>query len=372
MVGEPLQLPAERPQAWIAGRAVRGVRVGARGQDATPAPGALDAGGVTVRAVDGGQPDPVLGTDVFLDGLWGTLGATTQRRVLVDYRYSLLRVDTVTRDGDGTLSVRTGRSDLTAPEPPPVPDGAVAVAHVFVPYFSDGRDVTAYPIEAAPEHGPDRSALLPRFSERARSARVVCWGDSVTAGGDSTSARTAYPAMLEHLLRRHFDSATVTPVAVGGSTSLDWLERRRPGCDWDRVAAARPDLVTVEFVNDCGLRPDQWRPAYDEIARRVDALDADLLLTTPHFTMPSMMGRTDVDSRPYVGFLRSYAAERGIALADVSARWEHLRRQGLPYVTLLRNGINHPDDRGHLLAAEQLAATVGVPGDVVSGGAGSG
>ena len=43
-----------------------------------------------------------------------------------------------------------------------------------------------------------------------------------------------------------------------------------------------------------------------------------------------------------------------MALADASARWEHLWQEGLPYVTLLRNGINHPDDRGHSLFSEEL------------------
>jgi hypothetical protein len=52
--------------------------------------------------------------------------------------------------------------------------------------------------------------------------------------------------------------------------------------------------------------------------------------------------------------LRDYAAKHNLALADASARWEHLWREGLPYVTLLRNGINHPDDRGHAMFADEL------------------
>ena len=52
--------------------------------------------------------------------------------------------------------------------------------------------------------------------------------------------------------------------------------------------------------------------------------------------------------------LRKFAASHGLALADASARWEHLWKEGIPYVTLLRNGINHPDDRGHALFADEL------------------
>jgi hypothetical protein len=89
--------------------------------------------------------------------------------------------------------------------------------------------------------------------------------------------------------------------------------------------------------------------------------------------MPAMMGTVrsepaigaigavdirSVDPRPYTRFLREFAAAEGIALADISARWERLADLGLPYVTLLANGINHPDDRGHFLAAEELARCI--------------
>ena len=101
-------------------------------------------------------------------------------------------------------------------------------------------------------------------------------------------------AVFERRLRAKFPDASidVETVAVGGSHSRQWLwpDRfaGRPGCEWRRIAEARPDLVTIEFVN------------------------------------------------------------------DASARWEHLHREGIPYVTLLLNGINHPDDRGHALFADEL------------------
>jgi hypothetical protein len=52
--------------------------------------------------------------------------------------------------------------------------------------------------------------------------------------------------------------------------------------------------------------------------------------------------------------LRNIANEKKTGLADASRRWEHLTGEGLPYTTLLYNNINHPDDRGHLIFAEEL------------------
>src|SRR5437764_13753941 len=93
---------------------------------------------------------------------------------------------------------------------------------------------------------------------------------------------------------------------------------------------------------------------YDDILRRIADLGAEAVLVTPHFTMLEMMGTDDLrtaECRPYVYWLREMAAQRGVALADATGRWEHLWREGIPYPTLLRNGINHPDDRGHRLFA---------------------
>jgi hypothetical protein len=65
----------------------------------------------------------------------------------------------------------------------------------------------------------------------------------------------------------------------------------------------------------------------------------------------------ETESRPYVIALKKFAQDKRLALADASARWEHLACEGIPYVILLKNSINHPDDRGHVLFAEELMKT---------------
>ncbi|MEQ7005407.1 hypothetical protein ABN028_04305 [Actinopolymorpha sp. B17G11] len=91
-------------------------------------------------------------------------------------------------------------------------------------------------------------------------------------------------------------------------------------------------------------------------------MGADLLLVEPHFSRPDWMGASTmdlVDERPYVGFLREFARRHDVALASVSPRWQELWSLGIPYLTMLRNGINHPDDRGHAIFAEEIAAGLG-------------
>ena len=64
--------------------------------------------------------------------------------------------------------------------------------------------------------------------------------------------------------------------------------------------------------------------------------------------------RVEEDPRPYVHGLRQFAAKHNVAIADASLRWGHLVKEGIPYVTLLSNSINHPDDRGHEMFAQSL------------------
>jgi lysophospholipase L1-like esterase len=123
------------------------------------------------------------------------------------------------------------------------------------------------------------------------------------------------------------------------------------------VLSHRPDVVTLEFINDMGIPRDDMQARYTEILRRVHAAGATLLLITPHFSMPAWMGLPHSrggETRPNVTFLREFAAANGLPLADASKRWEQLDGEGVPYETLLRNGINHPEDHGHRIFAEEV------------------
>jgi hypothetical protein len=75
--------------------------------------------------------------------------------------------------------------------------------------------------------------------------------------------------------------------------------------------------------------------------------------------MPPWMGKTYddlwfTDDRTSVEAMRQVARENGIGLADTARRWEHACREGIPYMTWLWNGINHPDNDGHELFVRDL------------------
>ena len=369
------RLSADKPRSWAKGTRLRQLQTLEPGRG-TPAHGAVVPDSIVVR-----QRDRVLvpGQDYLVDPEWGSLGVAPGSSVApgdavtVDYDYSLRRIDSRIHSADGRTTIREGKPHLTTPLPPPLEPGEVRVENLFVDYHSDGTDADVYPIQesAAQAATGTTAGRIPRTLAKIRAGgpvKIVCWGDSVTVGGDASSPSTRYASVFERRLQAKYADAKIKVeiIAVGGSNSRQWLwpERFRglEGCDWHRIAQARPDLVTIEFVNDASLSPSAVEEVYGEILRRLQEIGAEVILITPHFTMPKMMGFRSLrepDGRPYVLALWKFAESHGLALADASARWEHLFKEGIPYVTLLVNGINHPDDRGHAIFADELMRCFG-------------
>ena len=262
------------------------------------------------------------------------------------------------------------------PTVPAVPDaGCTAIAHVFVNYRdTQVKQDQVYPILEAPAQAVTRTTAgrIPKTLAKLKAGgpvTIVCWGDSVTVGGNASKPELAYPAVFVSGLRERFPNARIEMknISAGGSNSRQWLSpdefryRDRPwqetGVTFQRVLDAKPDLVTMEFVNDAGMTAETMDKVYGDLLQRVRGIGAEMIFITPHFTMLRMMGfqgMREAEKRPYVLALRDYAQKQGIALADASGRWEHLWKEGIPYTTLLHNTINHPDDRGHRLFAEEL------------------
>ena len=374
VTGERVKLSPDKPRTWVAGTVLAALAANTKG--IVPAPDAFDPKSLVIRS---GSMVLNEGSDYLVDPAWGTIGlapgsrVTSNDTVAADYCYSLRRLDALVGDARGRQSVIPGESALTDPLPAAVPPGMRRIANLYVPYFSDGRQPELFRVEEAASAARTSStpARIPRTLEKIRTGqpvKIVTWGDSVTEGGDASTPQQRYTAVFARMLQAKFPAApiTVDVVAVGGSSSRQWLypERypsRLPSAAdrlrWQRVVDAKPDLVTIEFVNDAGLKPEEVTQVYGDILERLRAIGSEVILITPHFTRPAMMNfRTlrDRDERPYVLALRDFARDHGLALADAAARWEHLAQEGIPYVTLLHNGINHPDDRGHLLFAEEL------------------
>jgi lysophospholipase L1-like esterase len=372
---EALQLSEDHPVGWA-----KGARLKACNARDVNACGSFVPGSLEIRHEKGG---PLLkeGEDYLVDPDWGHVGigpkssVTTQDTVFASYRYSLRRMDTVQVSADGHSSLKQGEPHISSPLPPEPDPGCVALAHIFVDYRATEISPDAiYPIteSAAQALTASTPGRIPKTLAKLASGQpltIVCWGDSVTAGGNASKPELRYVDLFAAGLRERFPQAKidVQNISAGGSNSRQWLYPEKypyknlhgPAnpARFENVLNAKPDLVTIEFVNDAPLSPAIVDETYSEILKRLEPSGAEVILITPHFTMWRMMGfksMRESEKRPYVLALRDFATKHNIALADASARWQHLWQEGLPYLTLLNNTINHPDDRGHRLFAEEL------------------
>jgi lysophospholipase L1-like esterase len=369
---ENLVLSDEKPGGWAHGTSLKQCTCFGDGQG-TPLPGCLRPGSVRVKrspATD--APTYVEGKDYLLDSTWAKLGRVAQgsinqgQEVYVDYEYRLARIDTIAVRDDGTALVIPGEAKTTCPEPPALPADSRALANILVWY--DTQEITLgliFPC-GPPFPEPDeverrrRQALVSRTLSKLKAGdtvTIVTWGDSVTVGGDARPMHEkAFPYAFAASLQSKYPTAKVRLInaGIGGSNT----QSRLPNLEND-VLTHKPDLVTIEFVNDCGLPAQVMEANWREAITKIKAIGAEVIVITPHWTMPPWMGMSYADmwgrdKRDNVAKMRAIAREMNVALADVSLRWEHLAQEGLPYITLLWNGINHPDNRGHDLFVREL------------------
>ena len=364
------QLPVFNPQA---GPWARGAKPSKLITEECTATGCLIPEGFTVRSEAGEVY--ALDQDYTLDGFWANFGRIeggtipAGQKVLVDYRYSPHRLDSivVNQKGEARLIVgEPGVGDMLLPVPG---EGEIAIANIWVPGRTEQlSEENLFPIEALPDLAiePTAEKCLHKTLAKLRAGQdvtIVSWGDSVTCGGGVGADQSLwYQYRFQKRLQERFPKANVKLLTAGwgGQSSRGYMDAPAGGTyDFRRdVLDPKPDIVTIEFVNDAYLNEEQTQTHYTEIMGHLNGIGAEVILITPHFVRPDWMGlqtlKVDEDPRPYVKGLRRFARENGVALADASARWCRLYRQGIPYVTLEANSINHPDVRGMDIFVEAL------------------
>jgi len=370
----PLGLPEpnEKTDGWLRGLPLGGVRA-----EECTIPGALLPASLVVKEAPGAAGTALVrGRDYDLDPEWGTVWrlekgkAPAGRKVWFDYCHVPQRLDSAVWTATGEVVIREGRPHAAMPTPPPLAPGEKRLANFHLPGPMERLEKihllpigdSAYPEQASPGASPAEK-FLPRTLAKLRSGeplKILAWGDSVTEVG-------RYQPLFLEGLRRRFPKAKIQLLteAWPGKSTVDYLTQPSGAAHSfeEKVLAVRPDLIVSEFVNDASLReePCETRGRYERIRSAFVGIGAEWVLFTPHYVKPDWMGLDrqrdiDDDPRPYVRFLREFAREHALAVADAASRFGRLWRQGIPYLTLMENGINHPNQAGHQILAESLLA----------------
>jgi lysophospholipase L1-like esterase len=370
--GEPQALPVFKTKGggWGRGAKLRKLVT----QECTAA-GNLIPASLKVRTKDG--KELVRGTDWDADDHWATIGRLAggmiadRQPVVIDYDYCPNRMHLVVVDAKGKARLIVGEPGTGIQPMPETKAGETRLATVWlsgpVEKLTDDNLllVDGTPL---PKSGWEGSAetLCPKTLAKLRAGEpvtIVAWGDSVTNGGGIRGNRDAwYQHVFHKQIQARFPKSKITLLTASwpGGNSRGYMSAPAGGkYDFKRdVLDPKPDLVTIEFVNDAGWKGDALKQHYSKIREILQGNGSEIILITPHFVRPDWMGITNIkfddDPRPYVQGLREFARENRLPVADASLYWGHLWREGIPYMTLLGNSINHPDERGHRFFAEAL------------------
>ena len=347
---------------------------------------ALDPDSLVVKSAPGREGTLLeRGRDWEADSEWGTVGRLAEGRVAegqpvwASYRAALRRIDSIVRLTDGTLELVRGEPQIVLCEPPSIPAGSERLVNVYLPgRIEQLSDANLFPIledrcpPLPPGQPPLAKARLPetlRRLEAGEPLKILAWGDSVTTYG-------RWQAMFVERLKARYPQSKIELVteAWGGRNTGSYLAEP-PGSDHnyqEKVLEARPHLIVSEFVNDAGMGPADVDQRYGRLLADFRGIGAEWIILTPHYVMPEWMGPgfvehgqrdIDDDPRPYVAGLKAFVAAHPehVALADAARRYGRLWRQGIPYLSLMENNINHPNVAGHRIFADALDEVFGSP-----------
>ncbi len=178
---------------------------------------------------------------------------------------------------------------------------------------------------------------------------IVAFGDSITAG---YAVRRGFPTFWKEMLVQKYPGVRIEMInsGVSGDTTMDGLAR----LDW-AVLSYEPDLVTINFgINDCvfGLGLEEFEANLVEMIRRIRAGPASeiLLLSSQPLETPPY-DRLVLD---YYQAIERVAKEMDVGFVDVYGAWMERVKTGTPLSSLIIPGLDHPNEAGYRIIAEEL------------------
>ena len=187
-----------------------------------------------------------------------------------------------------------------------------------------------------------------------RTVNIVFHGHSVPSGYHKTPdvrPFESYPHLVHVSLKKKFPDAVLNVIvtAIGGETSVTGAERFTRD-----VLPHRPDLILIDYaLNDRRVPEDQVEAAWLTMIRAAKEAGIPVVLITPTGDAEADMANPADVLTQRTALIRKLAASEKVILADVSTAWLAELTKGTPQADLLSQ-VNHPNLRGHQLAADTI------------------
>lgn len=196
-----------------------------------------------------------------------------------------------------------------------------------------------------------------------RAIHLVFHGHSVPAGYHKTPdvrPFESYPHLVMAELKHRYPTAVVNTIvtAIGGENSVAGAAR------FERdVLTLRPDVVFIDYaLNDRRLPLEAVETAWRSMIRAAKERGIPVVLLTPTGDQSADLGNPADPLEIRAQGIRKLAAEENVLLADVFAAWRAEIATGTPQAELMSQ-VNHPNLRGHTLAAKVVLEVFGDGGE---------
>jgi len=192
-----------------------------------------------------------------------------------------------------------------------------------------------------------------------RAIHLVFHGHSVPAGYHKTpevKPFESYPHLVMVELKRRYPTAVVNTIvtAIGGENSVSGAAR------FERdVLTLRPDVVFIDYaLNDRRLTVDQVEKSWRSMIQAAKQQGVPVVLLTPTGDKTVNMSDPEDPLEVRAQLVRKIAKEEAVLLADVFAAWREELAKGVPQDDLMSQ-VNHPNLRGHGVAAQTITQLFG-------------
>lgn len=218
----------------------------------------------------------------------------------------------------------------------------------------------ALPLLAQIRHVADTSTYLVPIKKELekiwpenRTINLVFHGHSVPAGyGDRHEVHTltSYPYKLLGLLKARYPHAVINVIvtAIGGENSINGAKRLL-----GEVLPHQPTVLFIDYaLNDRFQDIRSVKKAYEAMLEQALQRNIKVVLVTPSPDQRLDISDPENPLEAYADQIRALAAQYHVGLADPYLRFKE-RAQKEPIQRLMES-VNHPNEKGHTIIAEEL------------------
>jgi|688.fasta_scaffold254179_1 acyl-CoA thioesterase-1 len=198
------------------------------------------------------------------------------------------------------------------------------------------------------------SDLMKTAWPKNRAIQVVFHGHSVPAGFHKTpEVKTfeSYPHLVHVKLKQQYPLAVINVIttAIGGENSISGAAR------FERdVLSLKPDIIFIDYALNDRRQPDEKvQAAWLAMITAAKNAKLPVVLLTPTGDSSAKLDDPKDPLNLRAELIRKIARDQGVLIADVFAAWKAEIEKGTPQTEILSQ-VNHPNLKGHTLAAETI------------------